>query len=85
MDNCFFSPPPLERVCTYMGPWAGADPSIANAEGNAAIHHACQSGKPYVTMILLDAGASPHLSNAKGETPLDVAALYVRVCGAVRE
>ena len=27
-------------------------------------------------MILLDAGASPHLSNAKGETPLDVAALY---------
>ena len=27
-------------------------------------------------MILLDAGASPHLSNAKGETPLDVAAMY---------
>jgi ankyrin repeat protein len=54
----------------------GADPSVANAEGVTAIHHACQSGKPYVVMILLDAGASPHLVNAKGETPLDVAALY---------
>lgn len=54
----------------------GADPGIVNSEGAAPIHHACQSGKAYIVMMLLDAGASVHVINKAGESPLDVAARY---------
>ena len=57
----------------------GADPELTNSNGEAPIHHACQSGKTYVVMMLLDAGASAHVCNRLGDTPLDVAARFDRL------
>eukprot|EP00038_Savillea_parva_P001994 m.109131 g.109131 ORF g.109131 m.109131 type:complete len:676 (+) comp10687_c0_seq2:110-2137(+) len=56
----------------------GADVKIANHEQSNALHHACQFGRTYVLMMLLDAGGDPHAQNALGETPLDIAARYDR-------
>jgi len=55
-----------------------ADVKVRNQEGSTALHHACQFGRTYVLMMLLDAGGDPHATNALGETPLDVAARYDR-------
>eukprot|EP00039_Didymoeca_costata_P026201 m.15254 g.15254 ORF g.15254 m.15254 type:complete len:666 (+) comp5331_c0_seq2:450-2447(+) len=54
----------------------GADTTLTNLDGDSAIHYACNSGKTYVLMMLLDANASPHQPNKAGETPLDIAARY---------
>eukprot|EP00041_Stephanoeca_diplocostata_P017302 m.345229 g.345229 ORF g.345229 m.345229 type:complete len:673 (+) comp20660_c0_seq1:138-2156(+) len=55
-----------------------ADANICNSEGSSALHHACQFGKTYVLMMLLDAKGDPHHKNSFGDTPLDVAARFDR-------
>ena len=51
-----------------------ANPNLCNNEDGGALHHACQSGRTYVLMMLLDAGGDLHHRNASGDTPLDIAA-----------
>eukprot|EP00035_Acanthoeca_spectabilis_P016797 m.350356 g.350356 ORF g.350356 m.350356 type:complete len:674 (-) comp16579_c0_seq12:67-2088(-) len=55
-----------------------ADVKVSNQEGSNALHHACQFGRTYVLMMLLDANGDPHAKNGAGETPLDIAARYDR-------
>jgi len=52
----------------------GANPNLCNTENSGALHNACQTGRTYVLMMLLDAGADLHHKNAKGDAPLDIAA-----------
>lgn len=52
----------------------GSDPNIHNNEDSGPLHNACQSGRTYVLMMLLDAGGDLHHKNASGDTPLDIAA-----------
>lgn len=52
---------------------AGADPALANAEGNTALHWAALNGAAGAASALLAAGASPSALNAHEETPVDAA------------
>ena len=52
----------------------GANPNLCNNEDAGALHHACQSGRTYVLMMLLDAGGNLQHRTASGDTPLDIAA-----------
>lgn len=51
-------------------------PSINSASGseqNTALHWAVQGGSDEIVVLLLKNGANPSLTNAKGESPLDIA------------
>lgn len=51
----------------------GADPRIADAEGNTPLHHAARSSDPGVVALLRDAAAELDALNHDGLTPLGVA------------
>jgi ankyrin repeat protein len=51
----------------------GADPRVADAEGNTPLHHAARSSDPGVAALLRDAAAEIDALNAEGITPLGVA------------
>ncbi|WP_411833777.1 ankyrin repeat domain-containing protein [Pseudoxanthomonas mexicana] len=54
----------------------GADPRVADADGNTPLHHAARSSDPGVVALLRDAAADIDAINQEGLTPLGVA------CGA---
>ena len=51
----------------------GADPRIADSEGNTPLHHAARSSDPGVAALLRDAGAEVDPVNHDGATPLALA------------
>ncbi len=51
----------------------GADPRIADAEGNTPLHHAARSSDPGVAALLRDAGAEMETLNHEGVSPLGIA------------
>ena len=51
----------------------GANPLVADADGNTPLHGAVLSGEPNVAAMLLDAGAAIDALNKQGETPLSIA------------
>lgn len=61
----------VEAVMTLLA--NGADPRVADAEGNTPLHHAARSSDPGVAALLLDAGAEIDAPNRAGLTPLGVA------------
>ena len=60
-----------EAVLTLLA--NGADPLVADAEGNTALHGAVLSAEPGVAAMLLDASAPIDALNAAGDSPLTVA------------
>lgn len=60
-----------EAVMTLLA--NGADPRIADAEGNTPLHHAARSSDPGVAALLRDAGAEMDALNAEGVSPLGIA------------
>ena len=60
-----------EAVMTLLA--NGADPRIADAEGNTPLHHAARSSDPGVAALLRDAGAELDAANAEGVSPLGIA------------
>lgn len=57
-----------EAVMTLLA--NGADPRIADAEGNTPLHHAARSSDPGVAALLRDAGADIDALNGGGLSPL---------------
>jgi uncharacterized protein len=53
----------------------GADPRIADSEGNTPLHHAARSSDPGVAALLRDAGAEIDVLNREGASPLAVACI----------
>jgi len=51
----------------------GADPQLADTEGNTPLHHAARSTDPTVAALLCDAGATIEARNHDGVTPLGMA------------
>lgn len=51
----------------------GADPRVADLDGNTPLHHAARSSDPGVAALLLDAAAEIDMLNAEGFSPLGVA------------
>jgi len=51
----------------------GADPSVADADGNTPLHHAARSTDPSVAALLCNAGAEIAARNRDGVTPLGMA------------
>jgi len=51
----------------------GADPRVADSEGNTPLHHAARSSDPGVAALLRDAAAETDALNAEAITPLGVA------------
>ncbi len=51
----------------------GADPRVAGADGNTALHHAARSPEPIVAALLVDASADIDAVNREGLTALGVA------------
>jgi ankyrin repeat protein len=51
----------------------GADPRVADREGNTPLHHAARSTDPAVAAQLLDAGADVNALNAEARPPLSFA------------
>ncbi|GLQ86645.1 ankyrin repeat domain-containing protein [Dyella flagellata] len=51
----------------------GANPLVADTEGNTPLHGAVLSGEPTVAAMLLDAGAPLDAPNQHGESPLSIA------------
>src|SRR5690606_34655555 len=60
-----------EAVMTLLA--NGADPRIADRDGNTPLHYAARSSDPGVAALLRDAGAELDLQNNDGLTPLGVA------------
>ncbi len=60
-----------EAVMTLLA--NGADPRIADAEGNTPLHHAARSSDPGVAALLRDAGAELDALNAEAVSPLGIA------------
>jgi len=60
-----------EAVMTLLA--NGADPRIADAQGNTPLHHAARSSDPGVAALLRDAGAAIDPLNAEGASPLAIA------------
>jgi ankyrin repeat protein len=52
----------------------GADPKLADANGNTALHYAALASEPIVAAMLIDAGAPLAAINRDGLTPLGLAA-----------
>lgn len=61
----------LESVMTLVT--NGADPRVADPEGNTPLHYAALSRDAGVAAVLLDAGADPEAVNREGLTPLGMA------------
>jgi cytohesin len=63
----------------------GADPKIADQQGNTPLHHAAQFANmvPVIKMLIAH-GASPNAANLEGNTPLHIAARS-RAAPAVEE
>src|SRR5690606_296432 len=59
-----------EAVMTLLA--NGADPRVADAEGNTPMHHAARSSDPGVVALLRDAAAEIDVPNNEGLTPLGV-------------
>jgi ankyrin repeat protein len=53
----------------------GADPRIADGEGNTPLHHAARSSDPGVAALLRDAGAEIDVLNRDGASPLALACI----------
>ena len=53
----------------------GADPRIADAAGNTALHHAARCTDPALAATLLDTGAERDAVNCEGHSPLAIAAI----------
>jgi uncharacterized protein len=53
----------------------GADPRVADGEGNTPLHHAARSSDPGVVALLRDAAAEVDALNQDGLTPLGVACM----------
>ncbi len=53
----------------------GADPRIADHDGNTPLHHAARSSDPGVAALLRDAGAEIDVLNHDGASPLAVACI----------
>ncbi|NXH39252.1 ANR26 protein, partial [Dicaeum eximium] len=51
----------------------GADPNLADADGNTALHLAVLSGNTTVAGLLLEHNASSDAQNQEGYTPLNLA------------
>jgi len=51
----------------------GADPQLADSDGNTPLHHAARSSDPAVAALLCDAGAALDARNHEGVTPLGMA------------
>jgi len=51
----------------------GADPRVADADGNTPLHHAARSSDPGVVALLRDAAAEIDALNHEGLTPLGIA------------
>lgn len=51
----------------------GADPGVADGEGNTPLHHAARSSDPGVVAALLDAGATLDVLNNEAQSPLAMA------------
>lgn len=60
-----------EAVMTLLA--NGADPRIADRDGNTPLHHAARSSDPGVAALLRDAAAELEARNEEGMTPLGVA------------
>jgi ankyrin repeat protein len=60
-----------EAVMTLLA--NGADPRVADLEGNTPLHHAARSSDPGVAALLRDAAAELEVRNEDGLTPLGVA------------
>jgi ankyrin repeat protein len=60
-----------EAVMTLLA--NGADPRIADADGNTPLHHAARSSDPGVAALLRDAGAEMDTLNNEGVSPLGIA------------
>jgi len=60
-----------EAVMTLLA--NGADPRIADADGNTPLHHAARSSDPGVAALLRDAGAEIDALNTEGVSPLGIA------------
>lgn len=60
-----------EAVMTLLA--NGADPRLADAEGNTPLHHAARSTDPGVAALLRDAAAELDVANRDGLTPLGIA------------
>ncbi|WP_240906297.1 ankyrin repeat domain-containing protein [Thermomonas sp. HDW16] len=62
-----------EAVMTLLA--NGADPRIADAEGNTPLHYAARSSDPGVAALLRDAGAEMDALNGEGVSPLGTACI----------
>ena len=62
-----------EAVMTLLA--NGADPRIADADGNTPLHHAARSSDPGVAALLRDAGAEIDPTNVEHATPLAIACM----------
>ena len=60
-----------EAVMTLLA--NGADPRVADADGNTPLHHAARSSDPGVAALLRDAAAEIDAINRDGITPLGIA------------
>ena len=60
-----------EAVMTLLA--NGADPRVADADGNTPLHHAARSSDPGVAALLRDAAADIDALNHDGVTPLGIA------------
>jgi ankyrin repeat protein len=60
-----------EAVMTLLA--NGADPRVADADGNTPLHHAARSSDPGVAALLRDAAADIDTINHDGVTPLGIA------------
>ena len=59
------------RVARFLE--AGADPNLADKDGQTPLYGASQYGHAEVVKLLLDAGSDPNLANKDGQTPLSIA------------
>ena len=57
---------------------AGADPNMADSNGETPLHEASRMGYKEKARLLLDAGAEPNKANGRGETPLLLAVRKVK-------
>ncbi|HJR73519.1 MAG TPA: ankyrin repeat domain-containing protein, partial [Luteimonas sp.] len=60
-----------EAVMTLLA--NGADPRVADADGNTPLHHAARSTDPGVAALLRDAAAEVDALNHEGQSPLAIA------------